>query len=397
MKTYDVIVIGGGIIGLATARELLQKHPGLRLALLEKEGDVGQHQTGHNSGVIHSGIYYKPGSKKALLCKLGKERLISYCKDRGIAVKKVGKVILATVAGEIPRLNELYQRGVANGAPSLRLISEETLKDIEPHAKACLALHSPETGIIDFKEVARHFLEDVRASSGEVFFNERVLSLSQDGDIVKVHTKANAFQTKKVINTAGFYADHVAHMADSSISNKQIIPFRGEYYTINENKKHLVKGLIYPVPNPEFPFLGVHLSQTIDGRVEAGPNAVLALAREGYSWRDFNWKDTLSILSYLGFWRMAKKYYKVGLYEVYRSFSKRAFLKSLQALVPELKEEDLSPGPSGVRSQVVHRTGKLEDDFLIHKRSHSIHVLNAPSPAATASLAIGEVVAKEMR
>lgn len=393
MLRYDVVIIGAGILGLSTALALLKKSPSLKVALLEKEARIAFHQTGHNSGVIHSGIYYKPGSLKAENCRKGVKLLYTYLDQKGIPYEKCGKLIVAKNEQELPALAELERRGKANGVPGLKLIHKEEIKEYEPHCAGIRALFSPDTAIVDYVDVAEAYLKDIQAAGGTLYLNQKVVKVKNLPDGVVLETEDAHYLAKQVVNCSGFYADKVANLSDRSISSKQIIPFRGEYYELKPEKRGLVKGLIYPVPNPEFPFLGVHLSKTMDGRVEAGPNAVLAMAREGYKKSDFSLSAVKDYLAYPGFWKMASQYWKVGLYELYRSYSKQAFLKSLQTLIPELTKEDLIPAEAGVRSQVVLPSGKLQDDFLLIEQPRWVHVLNAPSPAATASLAIGEKIA----
>ena len=390
---HDLIIIGAGIIGLSTALNLLLKQPQLKLLILEKEAAIASHQTGHNSGVIHSGIYYKPGSLKALHCRRGVEKLLNYCLEKDISVNRCGKVIVATDSSELPRLDDLYKRGIANGVPFLKRLSTDELKKIEPHVRGIAAIHSPSTAIVDYMKVAHSFEEDIRSLHGEIHLNEGVFDIKRTLKGWTIHTSQGTHRAKHVINCAGCYADRIAHLADPSVSPKQIIPFRGEFYELIPQKRALVNGLIYPVPEPQFPFLGVHLSPTIDGRVEAGPNAVLALSREGYFKTSFNIRDCYSYLTYRGFWVMAKKHWRMGCFELCRSWSKGLFLKSLQRLMPILAQEDLIPAESGVRAQVVLPNGDLQDDFLIQQKEGLINVLNTPSPAATASLAIGETLA----
>ena len=394
MKKTDFLVIGGGIVGLATAYWLLKKRSEASLTLIEKEKDIASHQTGNNSGVIHSGIYYKPASLKAKNCVEGVKLLKEYCQTKNIPFENVGKLILATTTDEIPRLKELERRGLANGVPELKLIEKGQIKEIEPNASGIMALHSPKTAIVNFKQVCTKLKEDIEKQGADVNLSTEVLALKKENDSWIVETNKGTWKTKFLINTSGLYADRIANMANPEISPRQIIPFRGEYYKLAKKSHHLVNGLIYPVPDPKFPFLGVHLTKMIDGSVEAGPNAVLAFSREGYKRGQFNTKDVFDYIRYPGFWQMAFKYWKVGAYELYRSFSKKAFLKSLQRLLPALTESDLVHGGAGVRSQVVKKDGSMVDDFYLIQEKNVIHVLNAPSPAATASLMIGKHIAE---
>lgn len=393
MKNYDVIIIGAGIIGLATALQLLKQRPHLKVAILEKEKIIAAHQTGHNSGVIHSGIYYKPGSLKAQNCIQGVKELKKFCLEHAIPFNTCGKVIIATKTEELPRLEELERRGKANGVEGLEMIDGERLREIEPHAAGIKALHSPHTAIIDYTQVAEAYAKEIRKLGGEIFLSQAVQKINKG----VVTTQDKAYEAKWVINCAGVYADRVAHMTEKGVNPKQIIPFRGEYYELIPEKRDMIKGLIYPVPDPKFPFLGAHLSKTMSGAVEAGPNAVLAFSREGYNKTDISLKDCADFLTYKGFWAMAARYWKIGFYEMYRSYSKRAFLRALQRLVPELQSEDLVHAESGVRSQVVLPDGKMLDDFSIVQQPGVIHVLNAPSPGATASLSIGRHISSLVR
>jgi len=357
-----IAIVGGGIVGLATAYALRDRKP----VVFEKERTVGAHQTGHNSGVIHSGIYYKPGSYKAKLCVDGAQRMKAFCREHAIPHEICGKVVVATEEAEVPRLDELQRRAAANGVPAER-ITPERLRQIEPEARGIAALHVPGTGIIDYVAVAKKLASFVEVRTGVRVDDVRTL-------------KADL-----VINCAGLHSDRVAR------SKTKIVPFRGEYYTLK--RPTLVKGLIYPVPDPAFPFLGVHFTRMVQGGVEAGPNAVLALQREGYSWSDIRVRDLLETLAYKGFHKLAKKHWRMGMMEVWRSWSRAAFLRSLQRLVPAVTMDDLEPGGSGVRAQALDPSGALVDDFRIERRPGQIHVLNAPSPAATASLAIGQHIA----
>jgi len=391
-NTYDVIFIGGGIVGLATAMKLGERFPKLRLLVLEKEDRIARHQTGHNSGVIHGGIYYKPGSLKATNCVSGRKALLDFCDRNGIAYDLCGKVIVATDEEELPRLDELYRRGTANQVPRLEMIGPERLREIEPHARGLRAIYSPATGIIDFTQVAEAYAKQVREQGGDILTSRRVKKISPDGAELIVSTGWEEFRGRFLVNCAGLFSDRIARMlsAGSSATNVRIVPFRGEYYKIAPEKGALINGLIYPVPDPRFPFLGVHFTRSIHGYVEAGPNAVLAFAREGYRKSDINLRDLWETLSFSGFRSVARRYWRMGLEEQYRSFSKPAFTRALQRLMPEIALEDLQPGGAGVRAQAVAADGTLLDDFVIRQTANAIHVLNAPSPGATASLAIGE-------
>jgi (S)-2-hydroxyglutarate dehydrogenase len=390
---YDVAIIGGGIVGLATARALVERAPDARLVILEKESRVATHQTGHNSGVIHSGIYYKPGSHKARLCVEGARLMVEFCAAHGIRTDRVGKVIVATEPAELPRLDTLYQRGVSNGVPGVRMIEPDELREIEPHARALRAIHSPNTAIVDYGEVAAAMADDLRARGVTITTGAEVRSIARAGDELDVRTAWSGVRARHLVNCAGLYSDVVARMAGAP-TDVRIIPFRGEYYFIKPEKHDLVRGLIYPVPDPEFPFLGVHLTRTVHGEVEAGPNAVLAFAREGYRFGRVQPGELAATLAYRGFWQMARRYWRMGSYEMYRSLSKAAFVRALQRLLPALGEDDVTPGGAGVRAQAVSPDGSLVDDFRIVATDDAVHVLNAPSPAATASLAIGRHIAE---
>jgi len=392
--TYDLAIIGGGIIGLATARALLDRSPSLRLVLCEKEAELGTHQTGHNSGVIHSGIYYKPGSFKARLCVEGVRLMMDFCDKNGIKYERCGKVIVATSDDELPRLKTLYERGVANGVPGVTMIDATRTREIEPHVSAVAGIHSPNTAIVDYSEVTAALGRELVTRGVTIEYNFPVSAITRvrGGEGVAISTQQHTVTARRLVNCAGLYSDVVARLAGAP-TEVQIIPFRGEYYFLRPERESLVKGLIYPVPDPEFPFLGVHFTRTIHGEVEAGPNAVLAFAREGYRWTSFRPLEFAGTLRYGGFWSMARKYWKVGAWEVQRSLLKKKFVESLQRLVPELTAEDITPGGSGVRAQAVRPDGTLLDDFSIVSSPDAIHVLNAPSPGATASLAIGRHIA----
>jgi L-2-hydroxyglutarate oxidase len=390
-NSYDIAIIGGGIVGLATARALSERAPKARLVVLEKEAKLATHQTGNNSGVIHSGIYYKPGSYKAKLCVEGKGLMLDFCGKHGIRVDHVGKVIVATEQAELPRLQTLYERGVANGVP-VEMIDPGQLREIEPHANAIRAIRSPSTAIVDYKEVCAAMTRELTARGVTIQTNAQVTAIKRRAGKIELVTPGGAVPATRIVNCAGLYSDVVARMAGARV-DLRIIPFRGEYYMIRPERQDIVRGLIYPVPDPEFPFLGVHLTRTVHGEVEAGPNAVLAFAREGYRFGTVRPGELAGTLTYSGFWQMARKYWRTGSYEMYRSLSKNAFVTALQRLVPALRPEDVTRGGAGVRAQAVSPDGALVDDFRIVAEADAIHVLNAPSPGATASLAIGRHIA----
>jgi (S)-2-hydroxyglutarate dehydrogenase len=387
---YDFAVIGGGIVGLSTARALLDRYPDAGVLVLEKESGWARHQTGHNSGVIHSGIYYKPGSLKARFCKEGAERLVEFCREYGVSYEVCGKVIVATESGEMPRLRNLHERGVENGL-AVEEIGPVELKEIEPHATGIAALKVPSTGIVDFVGVAETFAEIVTKRGGELRAGTEVTGISETGNGVELRAAEKSFRARALINCAGLQSDRVAALGGVE-AGARIVPFRGEYYDLAPESRHLVKNLIYPVPDPSFPFLGVHFTRTVEGGVEAGPNAVLGFAREGYKKTDVRLKDLAEVLSYPAFWWLAGKNWKTGAGEVFRSLSKSAFVWGLQRLVPEVEEGDLVPTEAGVRAQALKKDGTLVDDFLIVEGERSVHVLNAPSPAATACIPIGEAI-----
>lgn len=390
----DIVVVGAGIIGLATALRLLQQRPGLRVLVLEKERDVATHQTGHNSGVIHAGLYYEPGSLKATLCQEGKRELEAYCEAAGIPIQRTGKLVIATHEEELPRFVALRERGIANGVPGLEEVGPERITELEPHAVGIRALWSPSTAIVDFRAVARAFVADLMRRGGRIETERAVEALIPRGDELVVRTTRGEVVARRVIACAGLHADRVAAMApDGDAEAPRIVPFRGDYYTLRPEARHLVRGLIYPVPDPRFPFLGVHLTRRIDGQVLAGPNAVLATAREGYRRRDVAPRDLAETLAFPGFLRLARRYWRTGAAEMWRDWSRRAFLADLRRYVPALAGTHLQLGPSGVRAQALARDGRLVDDFLLGGSDRVLHVLNAPSPAATSSLAIGRVLA----
>ncbi len=387
----DVAVIGGGIVGLASALALSDRHPGCSIAVLEKEKEVGFHQTGHNSGVIHAGIYYKPGSYKAKLCVQGVRSLKLFCEENGIPYENCGKVVVATDETELDRLEELHSRGQANGVLGLRTIGPEELREFEPHARGIRALYSPGTAIVDFKKVAEVMAQKLSQSGATVHTGAPVTRIRRLDGLHHLESERIVLSARHLLNCAGLHADNVARMTgvDPGLS---IVPFRGEYYNLQPECR-LVQSLIYPVPDPAFPFLGVHFTKRIGGGYEAGPNAVLAFAREGYRKSDMNLGDLSRMLSYRGFWRMGLRYWKTGFYEYYRSFSRAAFVRALSKLVPEIRDSDLAAGGSGVRAQSLTPEGLFVDDFKVVRGPGSVHVLNAPSPAATASLAIGMHIA----
>ena len=388
---YNVVVIGGGVVGLGVALEITRRFPRLRLLLLEKEDRVARHQSGHNSGVIHSGVYYKPGSLKARLCVTGAAAMVEFCREHGIAHEVCGKVIVATHADELPGLEELRKRGEANGLTGLRMIGPEELREIEPHAAGLKALVVPATGITDYAVVCEKDAELISASGGTVLTSAAAMGIRRSANQIVVETSRGAFSTDSLINCAGLFSDRISRMAGDE-PGVMIVPFRGEYYDLTAERASLVRALIYPVPDPRFPFLGVHFTRRITGRVDAGPNAVLALAREGYRHRDINLRDLASSLAFPGFWRMARQHWRNGLDEWHRSLSKQAFVRALQRLLPEVGENDLVPGGSGVRAQALKPDGALVDDFQFVPSGKVLHVLNVPSPAATASLAIGKAI-----
>ena len=393
---YDFTIVGGGIVGLATGLRILEAKPGTKLLLLEKESSLGRHQTGHNSGVLHAGLYYKPGSLKAKLAVEGLRQMVSYCQKHAVRHEQCGKIVVATEPDELPRLEKLMERGVSNGLKGLRKLSPEEIREIEPHAAGLAAIHVPEEGIVDYAGVVEAMAKEIRSLGGEIITGERVEGLKAAGGIWSVKTPNETYETNQVVACAGLHSDRVVSRSGMKPSAK-IMPFRGEYFMIRKDRQSLVRNLIYPVPDPEFPFLGVHFTRMVRGGVEAGPNAVLAMAREGYSWGDINLRDLGESLSFPGLWKFMLKYPSICSYEIWRSISRNEFCRSLQKLVPEICEHDLETGSAGVRAQAMSADGSLVEDFSFVEGPGILHVVNAPSPAATASLAIGAEIARKLR
>jgi L-2-hydroxyglutarate oxidase len=390
MRTFDLSVVGGGIVGLATAYQFINRFPGRRVVVLEKEARLAEHQTGHNSGVLHSGIYYKPGTLKAATCRAGKKAMEAFCSAEGIAHEICGKVIVAVTDADLPALQRIYERGLANGV-NCALIDRARLAELEPHAAGVKAIHVPETGIVNYRQVCERLAQRVRASGGEVVCNAMVTTVKHHPDGVTAITTAGDFTARQFVNCAGLQSDRVARLTGHEPGAK-IVPFRGEYYALKPAAFGLCRNLIYPTPDPQFPFLGVHFTRMIDGSVECGPNAVLAFGREAYRFWALNPRDLLETLTYRGFIRMAHKHWRMGLGEVWRSLSKKAFVRALQRLVPDIRAEHLEPAPAGIRAQMVAPDGALVDDFLVLEDEQVVSVCNTPSPAATASLQIGTVI-----
>ena len=392
LKVYDIAIVGGGIVGTASAQQIL-KMKKLSLILIEAENKLAAHQTGRNSGVIHSGLYYKPGSLKASNCVDGRNLLYEFCEKNRIKYERCGKIVVAVNKNEIPRLNELERRGKENGLKDIKRLTKDEIKNYEPHAAGIEGLFVGETGVVDYTEVTEAYKKIILNYEGEVKTNCKFLSLSRDKNELILNTSSEEIHTKFLINCGGLQSDRIAAICGLK-TDVQIIPFRGEYFKIKKEKEYLVKNLIYPVPDPRFPFLGVHFTRMVNGGIEAGPNAVLAFKREGYNFKDFSLKDISEMINFPGFWKMGRKYYKTGFHEFYRSLSKPAFVSALQKLIPEINEDDVSPYKAGVRAQAVDKNGDLLDDFRIVESGNMVHILNAPSPAATASLSIGGKIAR---
>jgi L-2-hydroxyglutarate oxidase LhgO len=390
---FDIVVVGGGIIGLATAYRLLRRHPALRLAVLEKEAALATHQSGHNSGVLHAGLYYAPGSLKAQLCREGKQALEAFAEAHGVPFARCGKIVVATRPEELPRLADLERRARANGVTRLAVIGPERIRELEPYAVGLRGLHSPETGIIDFRRVALAYAEEVERRGGTILCGRRVVrARAVDGDTA-LETTTGVIRARFVITCAGLHSDRVAALTDPGDDALRIVPFRGDYYTLRPAARTYCRGLIYPVPDPTFPFLGVHVSRRIDGDVMCGPNAVLAFAREGYRLTTVSARDLAGTLAFPGFRRLAGRYARTGIAEMWRGVSRRAFVRAVQRYVPAIEARDLTYGPTGVRAQALDANGDLVDDFVLGGTATVLHVRNAPSPGATASLAIGRVLA----
>ena len=402
-RNYDVIIVGAGIVGLSTCYKLLEKNPGLKVLIIEKEEGVSKHQTGNNSGVIHSGIYYKPGSLKALNCRKGYKMLLDFCDENQIRYEICGKVIVATDEKELEGMQRIYERGVENGLEGLKYLTPEEIMEYEPNVtNAVKGIYVPQTGIIDYKEVSKKLEELIYDMGGEIHFEERLADIKLrrsdtlvEDTFVEIITNKEYYTAKFLITCAGLQSDRIAKLTNPDI-NIKIIPFRGEYYVLKKEKRDLVKNLIYPVPDPQFPFLGVHFTRMLDGEREAGPNAVFAFKREGYNKFDIDFRDVFDAVFWKGFINIAKKYWRMGFMEFYRSFSKPAFLKSLQRLIPSVEYGDIIPGGAGIRAQACDNKGNLIDDFLFVEKENILHVCNAPSPAATACLSIGETIAEKV-
>lgn len=391
----DVIIIGGGILGLATALRTLEARPGTRLILVEKESGLAQHQTGHNSGVIHSGLYYRPGSLKAINCRAGYEQLLTFCRQEGVPHEICGKIVIATSEAELSKLDELHRRGMANGLEGLRFLQPQEIREIEPHCNGIRGLFVPQAGIVDYAVVARKYAEKLIGMGAEIVLGNRIMDIRQENNCVKVIGESRTYTAQATVVCAGLQSDRLASMTEPELPLR-ILPFRGEYYKLKQSAPHLVNHLIYPVPDPAFPFLGVHFTRMIGGGVECGPNAVFAFGREAYRKTDFNLRDSWDALAWPGFRKVAGRYWRTGLGEFHRSVSKKAFVSALQKLIPEIQADHLEPGGAGIRAQACDRDGNLLDDFNIRISGNVIQVCNAPSPAATASLSIGKFLAEKV-
>ncbi|MDX7993086.1 L-2-hydroxyglutarate oxidase [Xenorhabdus littoralis] len=387
---YDVIIIGAGLVGLGTANALQEQHPHLRLLVLDKENGVAAHQSGHNSNVVHSGIYYTPGSLKARLAKQGNRSIYEFCHKHGLYYDRCGKVIVATQLKELPLLENIYQRGLQNGLEVNRL-SQAQLKEREPYVNGLEAILVPDAGIVNYPEIAAKLAEIIQSRGGDIHYQQQVQGIHEQSDYVEIQTQQTRYQAKWLVNCAGLHSDRIAKLAGYETGVK-IVPFRGEYYVLDSSKNHLVNHLIYPVPNPDFPFLGVHFTRMHNGKRDVGPNAVLAFKREGYHKTDFNPRDLAEVLTYKGFWKIATRYFFEGVAEMRRSFSRQLFTENARQLIPDLQPEDITSGPAGVRAQALTADGKLVDDFHFVQGRRSLHVCNAPSPAATASMEIGREI-----
>lgn len=393
--TFDFTVVGAGIVGLSTAYKLSLSYPDANILVLEKEDRIAPHQTGHNSGVIHSGIYYNPRSYKAKNCVDGRHQLVQFCEENGVAHEICGKIIVASDESEIPKLNEIYERGLQNEIEGIKVIDKKEMLEIEPYVSGVQAIHVPCTGIVDFVGMCEVLAKKVKNSGNQVRLNQQVQNVSQNNGCLTVHTSSDSFQTNYLINCAGLHSDRVARSAGVQ-SPVKIVPFRGEYYELTPPAQHKVKGLIYPLPNPEFPFLGVHFTKMVLGGVECGPNAVFTFKREGYKKGSFDFRDTIEVADFPGFWKLASQHWRMGIDEMYRSYSKRGFLKNLQKLIPSIELQDLTRSPSGVRAMALKPNGDILDDFYFETTDREVHVLNAPSPAATAGLSIGDEIVKKV-
>lgn len=393
---YDFTIVGAGIVGLSTAYKLTQAYPDATVLVLEKEDRVAAHQTGNNSGVIHSGIYYKPNSYRAKNCVEGRHQLVGFCEQNDVAYEICGKVIVATEEEELPRLDKILETGTINEIEGIKKIDRQELKEVEPYAEGVAAIHVPCSGIVDFVGVCQKLHQLIENGNGTVHFNRKVTSISRNGQGVHIRAGSDLYYSQYLINCAGLYSDHVAESA--GIRNEiQIVPFRGEYFELKPEARHMVKGLIYPMPNPAFPFLGVHFTKMVLGGVECGPNAAFAFKREGYDKLSFDLEETIETINFPGFWRLAKQHWRMGLDEYYRSFSKKAFVEGLKKLIPSIQASDLEPAPAGVRAMALTPEGDIIDDFKFAASDREIHVLNAPSPAATAGLAIGDEIVTRAR